>query len=134
MEKQEKMFRELKKRFTKELVLAVLDLDKNIRIEVDTLNYIIGVLWQTLDIRSQLSNQVGKNTREFDREPQQYSTDYLYNYLWSVLQLCICCMSYPNVYALSSCSLLIYLMFYYSSTICLLQGQYVVYMCSDVIP
>ena len=44
MEKQEKMFRELKKRFTKELVLAVLDLDKNIRIEVDTLNYIIGVL------------------------------------------------------------------------------------------
>ena len=29
MEKQEKVFRELKERFTKELVLAILNLDKN---------------------------------------------------------------------------------------------------------
>jgi len=28
-------------------------------------------------------------TRELDREPQQYSTDYLYKVSWSVLQLCI---------------------------------------------
>ena len=33
------MFRELKKRFTKELVLTALDLDKKIRIEVDILDY-----------------------------------------------------------------------------------------------
>ena len=35
MKRQEKMFRELKKRFTKELVLAALDLNKKIRMEVD---------------------------------------------------------------------------------------------------
>ena len=28
-------------------------------------------------------------TRELDRELQQYSTNYLYKYPWSVLQLCI---------------------------------------------
>ena len=39
MEKQEEVFRELKGKFTKELVLAVLDLDKKIRIEVDMLDY-----------------------------------------------------------------------------------------------
>jgi len=54
-------------------------------------------------------------------------------YPWSMLQLCICCASYPNVHALFSCSLLIFLMSYYSSTICLPQGQYVVYMCPDII-
>ena len=39
------MFRELKKRFTKEPVLVVLDLDKKMRMEVNTLDYAIeGVL------------------------------------------------------------------------------------------
>ena len=42
MEKQEKAFRELKERFTKKLVLAVPDLDKKIRMEVDVLNYATG--------------------------------------------------------------------------------------------
>jgi len=32
----------LKERFTKELVLAALDLDKKMRIEVDVLDYTIG--------------------------------------------------------------------------------------------
>ena len=41
-ERQEKAFRELKERFTKELVLAVLDLDKKMRMEVDTLDYTMG--------------------------------------------------------------------------------------------
>ena len=41
-EKQEKVFRELKKQFIKELVLAVSNLDKKIRIEVDTSDYVIG--------------------------------------------------------------------------------------------
>jgi len=40
MEKQEKKFKELKKSFTKELVLVALDLDKKIRIEVDMLSMI----------------------------------------------------------------------------------------------
>ena len=42
MEKQEKVFKELKKRFTKEPVLAALDLDKKMRIKVDALDYATG--------------------------------------------------------------------------------------------
>ena len=39
------MFEDLKKRFTKELVLAVLDLDKKMRMEVDMSDYTIeGIL------------------------------------------------------------------------------------------
>ena len=38
-ERQEEAFKELKERFTKELVLAALDLDKKIRIEVNALDY-----------------------------------------------------------------------------------------------
>ena len=38
-EKQEKAFEELKKRFTQELVLAVPDLDKKMRMEVDVSDY-----------------------------------------------------------------------------------------------
>jgi len=45
IEKQKKVFRELKKWFTKELVLAVLDL-KKIKMEVDTSDYATeGVLY-----------------------------------------------------------------------------------------
>jgi len=40
-EKQEKIFQELKERFTKELVLAALDLDKKIRMKVDASDYAI---------------------------------------------------------------------------------------------
>ena len=42
IKRQKKAFRELKKRFMKELVLVVPDLNKKIRIEVDILNYAIG--------------------------------------------------------------------------------------------
>ena len=38
-EKQEKAFRELKEKFTKELVLAAPDLDKKMRMEVNAFNY-----------------------------------------------------------------------------------------------
>ena len=41
-EKQEEVFRELKEQFTKEPVLAVLDLDKKMRMEVDALDYAMG--------------------------------------------------------------------------------------------
>jgi len=41
-EKQEKMFKELKERFTKEPVLATPDIDKKIRMEVDALDYATG--------------------------------------------------------------------------------------------
>ena len=43
--KHEKAFRELKEQFTKEPVLAVLDLDKKLQVEVDTSDYMTeGVL------------------------------------------------------------------------------------------
>ena len=42
MEKQEKAFKELKENFTKEPVLAAPDLDKKIRMEVDTSDYVTG--------------------------------------------------------------------------------------------
>ena len=46
IEKQKRVFRELKERFTKESVLAVLDLDKKMRIEVDASEYVTqGVLF-----------------------------------------------------------------------------------------
>jgi len=58
------------KQFTKELVLAVLDLDKKIRMEVDTSNYAIrGVLfmeyengrWQLVAFLSKSLNKTEKN-------------------------------------------------------------------------
>jgi len=42
IERQEKAFKKLKERFTKELVLAVSDLDKKIRMEVDASDYVTG--------------------------------------------------------------------------------------------
>ena len=41
-ERQERVFKELKGKFIKEPVLAVLDLDKKMRIEVDALDYTMG--------------------------------------------------------------------------------------------
>ena len=41
-ERQEKVFKELKEWFTKEPVLAVPDLDKKLRVEVDTSDYVTG--------------------------------------------------------------------------------------------
>ena len=42
MDRQEKTFGELKEKFTKELVLAVPDLDKKMRIEVNASDYAMG--------------------------------------------------------------------------------------------
>ena len=69
-------------------------------------------------------------TRELNREPQQYSTNYLYKCPWFILQLLY---AYSNIHALSSCPLVICLMFYYSSTMHLPQDQHAIYMCLDII-
>jgi len=46
IEKQKKVFKKLKERFTKELVLAVPDLNKKMRIKINVSNYVIrGVLF-----------------------------------------------------------------------------------------
>ena len=42
MERQEKAFKKLKEQFTKELVLAAPDIDKQIRMEVDASDYVMG--------------------------------------------------------------------------------------------
>jgi len=42
MERQEKVFKELKEKFTKEPVLATPNLDKKMRMEVDTSDYATG--------------------------------------------------------------------------------------------
>jgi len=77
MEKQEKVFGELKEKFTKELVLAALDLDKKIRIEVDTSDYMMGGIlsikckdrrWRPVVFLSKLLNETERNYEVHDKE------------------------------------------------------------------
>ena len=77
MERQEKVFRELKEQFIKEPVLTVLDLDKRIRIEVDVLDYATdGVLsmkcedglWMPVVFLSKSLNETERNYEIHDKE------------------------------------------------------------------
>jgi len=77
MERQKKVFRELKKQFTKEPVLAVLDLDKKLRVEVDTSDYAMrGVLsmegkdgkWRLVAFLSKSLNETKRNYKIHDKE------------------------------------------------------------------
>jgi len=101
------------------------------------------LLWQPLDqcpIEAQAINLTGgissgNTSCVIHKRTQQGTTTVFYwLFILSIHGLCYGCASYPNVHALSSCPLLIYLMSYYSFTIYLLQGQYAVYMCPDIIP
>ena len=76
-EKQEKAFTELKERFTKELVLAALDLDKKMRMEVDVLDYAIGEvlsmeykdgLWRPVAFLSKSLNEMERNYKIYNKE------------------------------------------------------------------
>jgi len=76
-EKQEKTFRELKERFTKELVLAAPDLDKKMRMEVDVSDYATeGVLsmecedglWRPVAFLSKSLNEMERNYEIHDKE------------------------------------------------------------------
>jgi len=76
-EKQEKAFRELKERFTKELVLVAPDLDKKIRMKVDTSDYATrGVLsmecedglWQPVTFLSKSLNETERNYEIHNKE------------------------------------------------------------------
>jgi len=76
-EKQEKALKELKKRFTKELVLAALDLDKKMRMEVDASDYAIGGvlsmecedgLWRLVAFLSKSLNEIERNYKIHDKE------------------------------------------------------------------
>ena len=74
---QEKVFQKLKKRFTKELVLAAPDLDKKMRMEVDLLNYAMrGILfieckngkWRTVVFFSKSLNKTKRNYEIHNKE------------------------------------------------------------------
>ena len=76
-EKQEKAFKELKERFTKEPVLAALDLDKKMRMEVDVSDYATeGVLsmecedglWRPVAFLSKSLNEMERNYEIHDKE------------------------------------------------------------------
>ena len=76
-ERQEKIFRKLKERFTKELVLAVPDLDKKMRIEVDASDYAMGGMlsmeggdgkWKPVASLSKSLNETERNYEIHDKE------------------------------------------------------------------
>ena len=71
------MFRELKERFTKELVLAVPDLNKKMRIEVYTLDYMMREVlfmeckdgyWRLVTFLSKSLNETKRNYEIYDKE------------------------------------------------------------------
>jgi len=76
-EKQEKAFKELKERFTKEPVLAAPDIDKKMRMEVDALDYATGGvlsmecedrLWRPVAFLSKSLNETERNYEIHDKE------------------------------------------------------------------
>ena len=76
-EKQEEVFRELKKRFTKELVLVASNLDKKMRMEVDVSDYTTGGVlsmkcgdrkWRPVVFLSKSLNKTERNYKIHDKE------------------------------------------------------------------
>jgi len=76
-EREEKAFKELKERFTKEPVLAAPDIDKKMRIEVDALDYATGGvlsmecedrLWRPVAFLSKSLNETERNYEIHDKE------------------------------------------------------------------
>jgi len=76
-EREEKMFRELKERFTKEPVLAAPDIDKKMRMEVDASDYATGGvlsmeckdgLWRPVVFLSKSLNETERNYEIHDKE------------------------------------------------------------------
>jgi len=77
MERQEKAFRKLKERFTKEPVLAAPDLDKKMRVEVDVSDYAIEEVlfmecedreWRLVVYLSKSLNEIERNYEIYDKE------------------------------------------------------------------
>ena len=77
MEKQGKVFEELKRRFIEELVLAAPDLDKKMRMEVDASNYATGGvlsmecednLWRSVAFLSKSLNETERNYEIHNKE------------------------------------------------------------------
>jgi len=76
-ERQQRAFEELKKRFTIEPVLVILDLDKKMRIEADVLGFAIGEVllmkyedekWRLVAYILKLLNKAERNYKIHDKE------------------------------------------------------------------
>ena len=76
-EKQEKAFRELKERFTKEPVIAAPNIDKKMKMEVDASDYAMGGilsmkcgdgLWRPVAYLSKSLNETERNYEIHDKE------------------------------------------------------------------
>jgi len=76
-EKQKEAFKKLKEKFTKEPVLAALDLDKKMRMEVDASDYATGGvlsvecedrLWRPVVFLSKSLNEMKRNYEIHDKE------------------------------------------------------------------
>ena len=69
----------MKKKFTKELVLAALDLDKKIKMEVDVLDYVIGgvLSMEYEDERQQLVVFLPKSLNKTKRNYEIYDKEML---------------------------------------------------------
>jgi len=76
-ERQEKAFKELKDWFTKKPVLAALDIDKKLRVEVDALDYVTGGVlsmegenrrWKLVAFLSKSLNETERNYEIHDKE------------------------------------------------------------------
>ena len=76
-EKQEEACRELKERFTKELVLIAPNLDKKMRVEIDTLDYAMGGVlsmecengrWRLVAFLSKSLNKTERNYEIHDKK------------------------------------------------------------------
>ena len=77
IEKQEEAFQRLKERFTKEPVLAALDLDKKMRMKVNVSDYAMGGvlsmecedrLWRSVAFLSKFLNEMERNYEIHDKE------------------------------------------------------------------
>ena len=77
MDKQERAFEKLKKRFIEELVLVVPNLDKKMRMEVDVSDYAIGGMlsmkgkdgvWKLVAFLSKSLNKMERNYEIYDKE------------------------------------------------------------------
>jgi len=76
-EREKKVFKELKERFTKEPVLTAPDIDKKMRMEVDALDYVTGGvlsmecedgLWRPVAFLSKSLNETKRNYEIHDKE------------------------------------------------------------------
>jgi len=67
------MFKDLKKRFTKELVLAVSDLDKKMRMEVDALDYATGKVL-SMECKDEIWRLVAFLLKSLNKTERNYKT------------------------------------------------------------